>query len=58
MALLVAIWALSGGGYFWPAWPAAGWGFALLMQLVRGEPLPDRRLRRRRRRRRDRWEGP
>ena len=30
MALLVAIWAIAGGGYFWPAWPALGWGFALL----------------------------
>ena len=28
--LLVAIWALSGMGYFWPAWPILGWGlFAL-----------------------------
>jgi hypothetical protein len=28
--LLVAIWALSGGGYFWPVWPILGWGvFAL-----------------------------
>jgi Domain of unknown function (DUF1707)/2TM domain len=31
MALLVAIWALTGMGYFWPVWPALGWGFALLM---------------------------
>lgn len=28
--LLVAIWALTGAGYFWPAWPILGWGvFAL-----------------------------
>jgi hypothetical protein len=25
-ALLVAIWAMSGGGYFWPIWPIVGWG--------------------------------
>jgi hypothetical protein len=25
--LLIAIWALSGMGYFWPAWPILGWGF-------------------------------
>jgi hypothetical protein len=31
MALLVAIWALTGMGYFWPVWPALGWGFALLV---------------------------
>lgn len=24
-ALLVFIWASSGGGYFWPIWPIAGW---------------------------------
>jgi fatty acid desaturase len=27
MALLIAIWALSGAGYFWPVWPLVGWGF-------------------------------
>jgi hypothetical protein len=28
--LLVAIWALTGAGYFWPLWPILGWGvFAL-----------------------------
>jgi hypothetical protein len=28
--LLVAIWALTGMGYFWPVWPILGWGvFAL-----------------------------
>jgi hypothetical protein len=30
--LLVAIWALSGAGYFWPAWVIAWWGLALLMR--------------------------
>lgn len=24
--LMVAIWALAGAGYFWPAWPILGWG--------------------------------
>ena len=27
--LLVAIWAFSGGGYFWPVWAMAGWGIGL-----------------------------
>lgn len=27
--LLVAIWALSGRGYFWPGWSMAGWGIGL-----------------------------
>jgi hypothetical protein len=30
-ALLVLIWALTGAGYFWPVWPIAGWGMALMM---------------------------
>ena len=29
MALLVAIWALTGMGYFWPVWPALGWGIGI-----------------------------
>lgn len=28
-ALLVAIWAFSGGGYFWPIWVIIGWGIGL-----------------------------
>ena len=27
--LLIAIWAASGGGYFWPIWPILGWGIGL-----------------------------
>ncbi len=30
MALLVAIWALTGAGYFWPVWPMLGWGIGVL----------------------------
>ena len=29
MALLVAIWALTGMGYFWPIWPMLGWGISV-----------------------------
>src|SRR5829696_545942 len=29
MALLLAIWALTGMGYFWPIWPALGWGIGI-----------------------------
>lgn len=32
--VLVAVWALSGGGYFWPIWPILGWGLG----LVKGGP--------------------
>ncbi len=28
-SMLVAIWALSSGGYFWPIWPILGWGIGL-----------------------------
>jgi signal transduction histidine kinase len=31
MALLVFIWLTTGGGYFWPQWPIAGWGFVLAL---------------------------
>lgn len=32
-AFLVAVWAMTGGGYFWPGWIIAGWGVAMLMGL-------------------------
>jgi hypothetical protein len=30
IGLLVVIWALTGMGYFWPVWPALGWGIGIL----------------------------
>ena len=33
--LLIAIWAFTGAGEFWPAWAIFGWGFFVLMH-VRG----------------------
>lgn len=27
--ILIAIWAASGGGYFWPIWPILGWGIGV-----------------------------
>ena len=41
MVLLVVIWALTGAEYFWPMWPALGWGIA----IVAGKGHP-RRMRR------------
>ncbi len=32
--LLVAIWALTGAGYFWPVWPILGWGVFALGPVV------------------------
>ena len=33
-ALLVAIWALTGRGYFWPGWVIVGWGVGLAMHAT------------------------
>jgi hypothetical protein len=30
-AALVAIWAVTGGGYFWPGWVMAIWGAGMIM---------------------------
>ena len=27
--LLIAVWAATGAGYFWPIWPLLGWGIGL-----------------------------
>ena len=44
MALLVAIWALTGAGYFWPVWPMVGWGFFVLSHAnAVGRTRPRRR---------------
>ena len=32
-AMLVAIWAITGAGYFWPAWLIFGWGVGLLLNV-------------------------
>lgn len=30
-AMLIAIWALSGAGFFWPIFPILGWGVGLAL---------------------------
>jgi hypothetical protein len=30
-AFLVGAWAITGGGYFWPAWILAAWGVGLVL---------------------------
>jgi hypothetical protein len=32
-AFLVGVWAITGGGYFWPAWVIGGWGAGMLLGL-------------------------
>ena len=47
---LVGVWALTGGGYFWPGWVIAGWGIGLVLhglQVYRGEePISDEEIQR------------
>ena len=30
-AALVFVWALTGSGYFWPAWVLGGWGIGVIL---------------------------
>jgi hypothetical protein len=30
-AFLVVVWAVTGAGYFWPAWVLGGWGVGLVL---------------------------
>ena len=40
-ALLIAVWAAMGSGYFWPLWPMLGMSIALLVALWRAfGPIP------------------
>ena len=40
-AVLLAVWALAGAGYFWPIWPMLGMSIAVLVALWRAfGPLP------------------
>lgn len=29
--VLIAVWAATGAGYFWPIWPLLGWGLGLML---------------------------
>jgi hypothetical protein len=35
-AILIAVWALSGADFFWPAWVMVWWGLALVMKSAPG----------------------
>lgn len=44
-AFLVAIWAVTGAGFFWPVFPLLGWGIGIVFHawdVYRGEPSEDR----------------
>jgi class 3 adenylate cyclase len=34
MVFLCLIWAITGGGYFWPVWPAMGWGVGVAIHGI------------------------
>jgi hypothetical protein len=33
-AFLVAVWAVTWTGYFWPVWPMLGWGIGVIAHAV------------------------
>jgi positive regulator of sigma E activity len=46
-AFLLMIWALTGSGFFWPAFPLAGWGIGLAFHAwdVYRKPFSEDRIR-------------
>ena len=39
--LLLAVWTVAGGGYFWPVWPMLGMSIAMLVAFWRAfGPVP------------------
>jgi adenylate cyclase len=47
--LLIAIWAITSRGYFWPIWPLLGWGVGLGVNYRRAfyhRPISDEEIRR------------
>jgi 2TM domain len=47
-AFLVGIWAMTGGGYFWPIWLILGWGIGVFFHGwdVYARPPSEERIRR------------
>ena len=41
---LVIVWAISGGGFFWPAWIMAVWGLLLLFKVYLRKPISELRI--------------
>lgn len=37
---LILIWAVSGGGYFWPIWVIVGWGIGMLLKAISLDMIP------------------
>ncbi len=32
-SMLIGIWAITGAGYFWPAWVLLGWGVGVILNI-------------------------
>jgi len=48
-AALIGIWAITGGGYFWPGWVLFGWGIGLVFHAWNTfgqKPITDEDIRR------------
>jgi|SRR5208337_64289 len=46
--LLIAIWAITGAGYFWPIWPILGWGIGIAFHywaVYRQKPITEDEIR-------------
>ena len=46
--MLVVIWAVTSGGYFWPVWSIAGWGIGLAAHALESfrRPMTEEAIRR------------
>jgi hypothetical protein len=47
--VLMVIWAMTGGGYFWPIWPILGWGVAIgihYWMVFKQKPITEAEIRR------------
>lgn len=42
MAFFTVLWAVGGGGHFWPVWPMIGWGMGLVISGQVPVSLPRR----------------
>jgi hypothetical protein len=47
-AFLLTIWALTGAGFFWPAFPLVGWGIGVVFHVwdVYQRPFTEEQIRR------------
>lgn len=47
-ALLIAIWGVTGGGFFWPVFPLMGWGIGVVFHAwdTYSRPPSEERIRR------------